>query len=83
MSDKAQPNALGLEFSQPDQGQEERSPASAVHASPGLDAAQQPKRKELVYVNPDRVRTGGTQKVDYFLYVFYYECDTQLAFRTS
>lgn len=68
MSDNVQPNALGLDFSQPDQGQEEKSPASAVHASPTLDTAQTPKKKELPYINPDRVRTGGTQKVDEFFY---------------
>ena len=67
MSDKAQPNALGLDFSQPVQAQEEESPASAVQ-SPTLET---PKKKELPYVNPDRVRTGGTQKVDEFLHVLY------------
>jgi len=61
MSDDA-PNALGLEFSQP---VPEEDSSVAAPASPVSTTAEARKEKKP-YVNPDRVRTGGTQRVCYF-----------------
>lgn len=64
MSDDA-PNALGLEFSQ--SAPEVDEPAVFTPASPGSATAETSVRKEKTpYVNPDRFRTGGAQRVCYF-----------------
>jgi len=62
MSDDA-PNALGLEFSQP---VAEEDSSGAAPASPVSTTAETTRKEKKPYVNPDRFRTGGTQRVCYF-----------------
>jgi hypothetical protein len=63
MSEDA-PNALGLEFSQA--ASEADNSAGDAPASPGSTTAETVRNEKKPYVNPDRVRTGGTQRVCYF-----------------
>jgi hypothetical protein len=63
-------NSLGLDFTGPDAAQEpQNQPLVApdnVDTQPGPQSpsAEQPLReKKKPYVNPDRVRTGGPQRV--------------------
>jgi hypothetical protein len=66
MSDDA-PNALGLEFSQPDP---ETDNSGAAPASPVSPTAETARKEKKPYVNPDRFRTGGSQRVCYFPDIF-------------
>ena len=68
MSDDA-PNALGLEFSQltPEADQ----PTGVAPASPGSINAELVRKEKKPYVNPDRFRTGGAQRVIYFFSFFF------------
>lgn len=63
-------NALGLDFSTLAVGEEQEAPQDAQTApEPELPATKDaadavaPQRKERPYFNPERVKTGGPQRV--------------------
>jgi hypothetical protein len=51
-------NALGLDFAQKSEKQDSQPPQEPSH-----DVTTVKKEKEKPYVNPERVKTGGPQRV--------------------
>lgn len=63
MSEEPAPNALGLEFAQAAE-QEIKSPVEEAETPLNAETPQKRDRiKKDAYVNPDRVNTGGLQRV--------------------
>lgn len=69
-TDSNTPNSLGLDFDQDEQKEPERNTSPHPDSTPQEDqnSAFQGREKKKPYVNPERVKTGGTQRVSVELY---------------
>lgn len=72
-------NALGLDFAQKSEEKDSHLPQE-----PSPDLTTVKKEKEKPYVNPERVKTGGPQRVlSLSLYMYIYINFTHISSRTS